>query len=271
MASISARPRLTATRHAIAVPPPPSTTTCHNARRRRLPVPARSRSPVPAPSRLPFRHEPVSRSGTEPAPVPPPQVVRPRPAHATSGPPPFGSAEHRNSAGAADGSPASAHGDRLPVGVDEIGGSGGSKTRAPVTAREPSPATAQPALPAGSVPERRGGVRAGTGDGSSPHGTQRTCSVGRPSADRHRGDHRVGPEHPLHPRERTRRRGRRPRDRRPRTRAGDRWRARPRRARAATAVMPPVRVAVSQPSSCQRTRVDERRGGERAVVTPAAR
>ena len=125
----------------------------------------------------------------------------------------------------------------------------GANTRA-ATDRAPSPAT------------RACRCRIGhAGRASSPHGTQRTRSAGRPTATRHRGDHRVVSEQALQPGE-------------------DAVGAVPGRGIAApepelttvgrhtssgtsrTSVSPPVvkpsssivPFAVSQPSSCQRTR-----------------
>ena len=57
-----------------------------------------------------------------------------------------------------------------------------------------------PERKAGSVPERKAGsVREVLAPGHPTH-----LFRGRPSPDRDRGDHRLGPEHPLHPCERTR-------------------------------------------------------------------
>ena len=157
----------------------------------RLPVPAPSRSSVPAPSRSPVPARSRSRSHHR-------RSCGHGPAHATSGPPPFGSAEHRNAAGAADGSPRPLTVIACPSASTRSAGCGGSKTRA-----GDGPGTVPGHGAAGSVPERKPPPdRAGSGIAPRhPAHPLRGCA----SADGDRGDHRLRPEHPLHPCERTRR------------------------------------------------------------------
>ena len=112
------------------------------------------------------------------------------PLHDTNGPPPSGSAAHRNPAGGADGSPRP----DTATGAPSASSSSAGDRRVEDRARAPVPGTAPGH---GTAPRRSRGVVAG-----SPHGTQRTRSAGRAPTHGHRGDHRVGTEHPLHPGER---------------------------------------------------------------------
>ena len=134
---------------------PPSTTTCHSARRRRWSHQRRS-----------WAHGPL---------------------HATSGPPPPGSAAHRNPAGGADGSPRPETTTGAPSASTSSAGTGGSNTRA----------GAGPGTAPGHGGERRrrvGGVVARLAPRHPAHLLDRGAA-----ARRHRGDDRVGSEHPLHP------------------------------------------------------------------------
>ena len=169
MASTSARPRVTATRHAIAVSPPPSTTTCHNA--------------SPAPPSVPARE-----------PVPPTQVVWPRARPRDEWTATVRQCRAPQTDGCRRRLAASAHGDRLAVDVDEIGR---ERWIEDACRRRPGH-RARPRRRCGRLGARTEGRLLAPRHPAHPFG-------GRPSADGHRGDHRLRPEHPLHPCERPRR------------------------------------------------------------------